>query len=217
MKIIIVPQFRDGDKGEGGIRRVVEAQNRYLPNLGFAIVDTFEEADLVVTHGGYPLDRKIANKPWVYHCHGAYWSEYDWHKWHHAANNTVVNCAISADIATAPSEWVARILLRGLWIDSPVLHSGIEPSEWIAGNKAYPYVLWNKTRIDPICETQSLNELARRATDINFVSTFGRPANNVNITGKLPYEQAKEHVQNASVYLATTRETFGIGTLEAMA
>jgi glycosyltransferase involved in cell wall biosynthesis len=216
MKISIFPRFDTPDRGEGGIRRVVEAQYKYLPNLGFKIVDSIEEADLIITHGVYPLEHKL-DKPWVYHCHGAYWNDYDWHKWNLAANKTVVNCAIHANIATSPSEWVARILRRGLWIESPVLYSGIEPTEWTPGNKIYPYVLWNKTRVDPVCETDSLNELAKQAEDVRFVSTFGRVTNNVNITGKLPYEQAKEHIQNASVYLATSRETFGIGTLEAMA
>jgi glycosyltransferase involved in cell wall biosynthesis len=40
---------------------------------------------------------------------------------------------------------------------------------------------------------------------------------NVHITGKLPVEEGKLLVQKAGVYLCTTRETFGIGTLEAMA
>src|SRR4029079_12634192 len=57
--------------------------------------------------------------------------------------------------------------------------------------------------------------------DIRFVTTFVWPEEdhpeNVSVTGAVPYEGGKALIQNAGVYLATARETFGIGTLEAMA
>jgi glycosyltransferase involved in cell wall biosynthesis len=50
-----------------------------------------------------------------------------------------------------------------------------------------------------------------------FVSTLGKPAPNVKIIGPKKFKQMKDLVRDAGIYLATTRETFGIGTLEAMA
>jgi glycosyltransferase involved in cell wall biosynthesis len=39
----------------------------------------------------------------------------------------------------------------------------------------------------------------------------------MQVTGMVPWGQMKELVRNAGVYLSTARETFGIGTLEALA
>jgi glycosyltransferase involved in cell wall biosynthesis len=61
-----------------------------------------------------------------------------------------------------------------------------------------------------------LNELAKRV-DADFVTTFGNPGNRVTVTGRVPYDDMKDMIHDASLYLATTKETFGIGTLEAMA
>jgi glycosyltransferase involved in cell wall biosynthesis len=52
---------------------------------------------------------------------------------------------------------------------------------------------------------------------VPFVTTFGRPTANVTVTGTGTYEQMRPVVQRGGVYLATARETFGIGTLEALA
>ena len=40
---------------------------------------------------------------------------------------------------------------------------------------------------------------------------------NVSITGVTTYQEMKQLIENAGVYLLTTRETFGIGTIEALA
>ena len=39
----------------------------------------------------------------------------------------------------------------------------------------------------------------------------------VEVTGVRGFEDAKGYISDAGVYLATTRETFGIGTLEELA
>jgi hypothetical protein len=56
---------------------------------------------------------------------------------------------------------------------------------------------------------------------VPVVTTFAPPGMpslpTLHVTGPLPHEQMKELIRHASVYLATTPETFGIGTLEAMA
>ncbi|KKL59016.1 hypothetical protein LCGC14_2219570, partial [marine sediment metagenome] len=59
---------------------------------------------------------------------------------------------------------------------------------------------------------------ARLAPEVPFESTYGDPnIPNLQVTGLLPYHEGKDAISKAAVYLCTTRETFGIGTLEAMA
>lgn len=224
LKIYIEPRFAEVDTGEGGIRRVVEAQRKYLPQMGIHVVDRIEDADVCVYHGG---NWRGTDKPVVSHCHGLYWNEYEWGNWAHDLNKHVVDAMRKSDVVTAPSKWIAHILQRGMMIDPPVLYHGVDVDEWKPleaearlapnGETIKPYVLWNKTRVDAICTPVPLNKLAEMAPDTNFVTTFGEDAPNVIRTGKLPIEQAKQLIERASVYLCTTRETFGIGTLEAMA
>lgn len=211
--VFIAPHFRGEDKGEGGIRRVVEAQRRWLPAYGIEVVDREEDADVFALHAGnwYNTD-----KPIVAHSHGLYWSGYDWLKWAIALNKDVIRTMRQADVVTAPSEWVAQAIRRGMWIDPVVLHHGIEPGEWNVGRRG-GYVLWNKGRVDAVCDPDVVSKLAALAPDAKFISTFVREQlPNIETTGVVGYEDAKGLVQHASIYLATTRETFGIGTLEAM-
>lgn len=217
LKLFISPNFDNPDQGDGGIRRVVEAQKKYLPPLGFEIVDNLAAADICAYHAGTWMDPP-AGQPVVSHCHGLYWNpEYDWESWAHDLNRHVIEAMRRADIVTAPSKWVAYALARGGMLDPTVLYHGVEVDDWQRSESNEVFVLWNKTRIDPVCSPAPVNDLARRATDVKFVTTFGESAGNVLVTGKLPYEHATSFVKKASVYLCTTRETFGIGTLEAMA
>jgi glycosyltransferase involved in cell wall biosynthesis len=93
---------------------------------------------------------------------------------------------------------------------------GIDPSEW-EPVKSEGYVLWAKGRANDINDPTPLVKLADRAYEYNFVSTFGSAKSNLRITGILPFDEMRDVIRKASVYLATTRETFGIQTLEAMA
>lgn len=218
MKLFVAPRFRGEDKADGGIRRVVEAQHKYLPEFGVEVVDNEAAADVVAVHAGVWVE---TDKPVVAHCHGMYWSEYEWASWHHDLNKHVLETIRRADVVTAPSEWVANVLRRGMWLDARVLYHGVDPDEWVPrpAPPARKYVLWNKTRVDPVCDPVPLTELAVRCPDVDFVTTFyeGPHAGNVQVTGPLGYEMGKRLIQDASIYMCITRETFGIGTLEAMA
>ena len=216
MKVYIEPRFRGADKGEGGIRRIVEAQRLWLPRMGIEITDELEEADLVATHAGM-APAVPQDIPWVVHTHGLYWDEYQWPKWSHSLNRDVIDAMRKADHVTAPSEWVAHALRRGMWLRPTVLHHGIDMEDWEPADTHLGYVLWNKNRPDPVCDPTPVIELANRAPDLNFITTFGREQENVRVTGTVDHDTMKELVRNAGVYLCTTRETFGIGTLEAMA
>ena len=214
MRVYVNPQFTLPDKGDGGIRRVVEAQNKYLPEFGVEVVDSVEAADVIACHAGLWVN---TTKPVVSHCHGLYWSDYEWPKWALEMNHDVINALRSADVVTAPSEWVARILRRGMWLQPHVLYHGVEPDDWEPGTNE-GYVLWNKTRVDPVCDPNPCIDLAARVPSEQFVTTYGpTDLSNLKVTGTLPFEKAKDYIRNAGVYLATSRETFGIGTIEAMA
>lgn len=216
MKVFINPVYNTPDQGDGGIRRVVEAQRKHLPAFGVEVVDREQDADLVACHAGSYVQ---TSKPMVAHNHGLYWAEYEWDAWAHSLNNEVVNVLRRCDACTAPSDWVGYIIKRGMNLDAQTVYHGVDVADWTPRDKQFQYVLWNKTRIDPICDATPVIELAKRLPNVPFVTTFvsGAMPSNVRMTGRLPYEQAKSLVEGAAVYLATARETFGIGVLEAMA
>jgi glycosyltransferase involved in cell wall biosynthesis len=211
MRVMILPSFSEEDKGDGGIRRVVEAQLKYLPAYGISVVT--KNPDIVAVHGGAVYK---GLEPTVAHCHGLYWSDYAWSQWAHELNRSVITTMRIADAVTAPSEWVANILKRGMWINPTVIYHGIDTELWTPGEN-HGYVLWNKTRVDAICDPQPMDKLASLAPRTSFVSTYGAVGKNVHLTGRLSFIEAKKLIENAGVYLCTARETFGIGTLEAMA
>lgn len=216
MRVLISPAFTGPDQGDGGIRRVVEAQVAGLAAHGIEVVDREQDADLVAVHAGALVP---TNKPVVAHCHGLYWTEYMWSRWALDLNRQVVNTLRRSDACTAPSDWVGYILKRGMNLDAQTVYHGLDAEEWEPAPKPHPYVLWNKTRVDPICDPAPLSRLVEMMPNTDFVSTYttGNGHPNLRVTGRLPYQQAKNLVQCASVYLCTSRETFGIGTLEAMA
>lgn len=226
-KVFLWPDYGDApDPGDGGVRRVVEAQRRYLPQFGVEVVNSPEDADVINAHMTAPdtLLRNYQGKPLVASNHGFYWQGYDWGEWAEKANADVMRLVRAADAVTAPSEWVANIIRRHSNRPVTAIYHGIELPEPQLENDGY--VLWNKTRVDPICDARPLRELAARLPGVRFQSTFWQDGDhdrdrlwpdNVEVTGKLPHLDALRAVQRAGVYLATSRETFGIGTLEAMA
>lgn len=217
MKIYISPRFRGIDKGsDGGIRRVVDAQREYLPELGYEIVDVAQQAEIIAVHAGSGVHVR-SDQILIEHCHGLYWKEYQWPRWCTQMNNDVISMIRQADALTAPSEWVANIIRRGTWRDVEAIYHGVDSDYWVPVKGHQNYVLWNKSRVDPICDPEPVNSLAKLARDVNFMSTFGQVDSNVQITGVIPHKEMRTALQGAVAYLCTSRETFGIGTLEAMA
>ncbi len=220
MKIHIQPNFRGEDQGDGGIRRIVEAQQKWLPRLGHEIVDQIELAELISTHAG-AVPNVPTDLPWVVHTHGLYWKEYPWPPWAIQMNGEVADAMRKADHVTAPSEWVAQALRRGMWLKPSVLHHGVDMDDWEPATTHGGYVLWNKNRPDPVCDPWPMLNLAKMTPDLKYVTTYGlasvEASANVSILNRIPYRQMRQIVREAGVYLSTTRETFGIGTIEAMA
>lgn len=215
MKIFISPRFDGPDKADGGIRRVVEAQRRYLPDFGIEVVDRPEAADVINCHAGDLIDYP-PDKPLVASSHGLYWSNYKWQTDCYIANQMVIENMVRSKVVTAPSNWVAQALRRGIYRPVIPIYHGVDEDEWGAGENG-GYMLWNKARSDPVSDVHHMLTLAKAMPSQKFLSTIGPDTENVHIIGKQPYEAMKPFVQNAGLYLSTARETFGIGTLEAMA
>lgn len=218
LKVHIYPYFDGEDKGEGGIRRVYEAQVKHLPKFGIEVVKTAAEADVIAYHSTVPetYTKLYPNKPFVSMCHGLYWSEYEWGNWALKANSDVMEGIRVSDAVITCSEWVANSIRRHTSRNPRIIPHGVDIEDW-NGHDTLPYVLWNKTRPDPVCDPEPFSQVAKALPEVKFISTFGEETKNVEITGRLPYHEAKKLIERASVYLCTTRETFGIGTLEALA
>lgn len=215
MRVFIVPTYRGQDRADGGIRRVCEAQERYLPQLGIDVTDNVDVADLIACHGTSLVERP--GVPLVAHNHGLMWHEYKFGAWGEDVNRAAIELLVRAQAITAPSHWVAHAITRGMLARPEVIYHGVDAHEWEHSEQHRGYVLWNKARIDPVSDPTDMNDVAALLPQIPFVSTFGHAAPNLLVIGPQPYETMKPVVQRAAVYLATARETFGIGTLEALA
>ena len=203
---------------DNGVGQVVHAQFKYLPACGIELVgpDSAEVIACHITQAGMPrVD--------VLHCHGLYFGDIPhahYQRWHHDANMQIVAAARQAYAVTVPSAWVAEPFKRDMRLSPLVIGHGVDLDEWEPVTDARPfYALWNKNRASDVCDPLPALELARRGVDV--VSTFGPELMPVHaglrVVGPQPHAKMKELVRHAGAYLATTRETFGIGTLEALA
>ena len=205
-----------GQIGEGGILRVVEAYRKEFPKYGVELVpEDSSDYDLIACHAGYGPE-KID----VAILHGMYFSkDYKATDWEYAANKKIVQQLRWAKQITVPSNWVAETFQRDMRINPTVVPHGIYMNEWKPGTNEN-YVLYNKNRDgEDFCNSNPLKLLAERNPDTRFLSTFCKEpfTPNVKITGAVHHDVMIGMIQNAGVYLATTKETFGIGILEAMA
>lgn len=218
MKLFINPQL-DQTKDDNGIGRVVHSQYRGLPALGFEMVSDFRKADLICSHVmGEGLPRLD-----LLHSHGLLWSDtphIPFSNFDHETNKRIAEAARRALAVTVPAHWVAGIYKRDMRIIPTVIGHGIEPELWSTTNKREsPYLLWNKNRRDGVCIPDAAYYLAQKGAPV--ISTFlprdKPPLDNYTVTGSMPHAQMQQLIEQSTVYLATTMETFGIGTLEAMA
>lgn len=215
IKVHIAPWYNRADRADGGIRRVTEAMIRYLPKFGIVPVENPDQADIINNHGAMLIHRP--GIPMVHTGHGLYWSRQPWGDDFQQVNQQVVESMRHAVAHTAPSEWVSRAIRRGgLWYPEVVYH-GIDWEDFVPVDGEHNYVLWNKARADYVSNPYDMQFLAANMPGRQFFSTIGQAANNVRVLGAMPYDTMRSVVAQAGVYLATARETFGIGTLEALA
>jgi len=179
LKVLMLPHITQFGQGEGGVRRVVEAYNRYMPEFGIEFVtpDTFSY-DLLAVHAGVAPGADVA------HNHGLYWtadlelSDYEW-----SANTAVINSLREATQITVPSEWVAESIRRDMRIDPHVISHGIEWDDWQSKADDGDYVLWNKNRDFDVCNPEAIIKLARLFKTLRFMSTFApNPSPNLRLT-----------------------------------
>lgn len=215
IKVKMYPHPDDCRGKVGGINVVAANYGRHLPSFGIEFVTGNKTSyDLLVGHAG-----SVAT-PDVVHNHGLWWTgdmpntvENHW-----SGNASVISALRAAKEVTVPSPWVAHNIARGMHISPTVVPHGINWDEWQHSHESEGYVLWNKGRMKDVCDPEPVKVLAQTFPDIGFVSTFCiDPPVNVHVIGRTPYHEMRSIVQRAGVYLATAPETFGIGTLEAMA
>lgn len=213
MRVRMVPHLSHFRSEESGIKRVVEAYFLHLGKFGVELVDEGRSYDLLVAHINH--DETVD----VCHNHGLYWTaDYPAVSWEWAVNAKAIDTLRRSRHITVPSSWVAESFTRDMRRSPHVVPHGIDWDAWQHDIEDNEYVLWNKNRISDVCNPEPVMELARTFTDKHFVTTFAhQPPSNVDVIGLIPHDQMKQLVQGASVYLATVKETFGIGILEAMA
>ena len=214
-RVFINPTYQGADRADGGIRRVVEAQQRHLHAHGWQVVSSADEADLIANHGASLAERP--GVPMVNHSHGMMWASYAFGVWGDQVNAALIDVMTRADAVTAPSQWVAQAISRGMLVAPEVVYHGVDADEWAHDLPPLGYVLWNKARADAVSDPDDMNRVAELLPDVPFLTTVGQERHNVMVLGVVPHDEMRPVVQRAAVYLATARETFGIGTLEALA
>lgn len=241
IRVLIHPEATGPDNGEGGVGRIIRLQNEYMnqehwSGYKFVPATSLDDADVLACHITAPEEylRQRPNIPLVGHIHGFYWQEYDWKaRWFFQANKAVGELVRLADVVTSPSKWVTRVIRQQFNRNPITIYHAVDPYWWrtvpetdgakiIVNGTEHTfrkYVFFDKTRTDPVCETDTLAQLAAMLPSVAFVSTapVSNAPGNVYQVGKVPFELAAYLMKNASVYLATTRETFGVSNLQALA
>lgn len=216
IKVHISPDYQDKkDKADGGIRRVSEAMIQYLPQFDVEHTRVPAEADVLITHGAMPTWYK--NTPIINVNHGLYWSRQAWQANYQQVNEQVVDAMCRAVAHTAPSVWVANAIRRGGYFYPEVVYHGVDADQFERSLDPGKFVLWNKARADYVSDPNDVIKIARAMPHIQFKSTIGVADHNFEVIGLFEYWKMKEIISAAGVYLCTARETFGIGTLEALA
>ena len=216
LKVLMLPHLSHFRTEESGIKRVVEAYFRHLPAYGIELVGQDATTyDVKAAHAGMAGPDCMVSL-----LHGIYWSaDYDAAAWEWKANQSVIASIRGAREVVVPSEWVAETLRRDMHLNPHVIGHGVDWQAWQHTEEHRGYVLWAKNRSADVCSPAPMAQLAKRRPGVTFVSTFGTPdaPANVQVCGLLPHAEMKTAMQRAGVYLSSTKETFGIATLEAMA
>lgn len=201
-----------------GISQVVLALTKYLPHYGYRLTEDSNEAAIFLPHAGAGYGIDVKRVPMVAIIHGLYptgQTHARTESWHYVVNARVIDDIRRADEVVVPSEWVADTIRRDMRFNPHVIGWGVDTDLW-QPLENQGYVLWNKNRNEGVCNPDILDTLAKALPHIQFVTTFGNPAQNVQVIGRVDSEKMREIVGHAGLYLATTRETWGIATAEAL-
>ena len=228
-RVLMMPALESFSSSESGIKRVIEAYHNHGREFGIDFVrnckpEDTDRYDLMAIHAG-TYTGSSHNKILISHTHGIYWSaDYNVARWELDANRDVIDVVRRSDGVTVPSPWVAETFQRDMHLSPYVIPHGIDWRYWQHKCNNEGYVLWNKNRAgSDVCQTLYMGLLAKELPSQLFVSTFAptepdlRDLSNIKVTGVLPHSQMKQIIQSCAVYLSTTKETFCIGILEALA
>jgi glycosyltransferase involved in cell wall biosynthesis len=208
------------------INQIVLYLNDHLPEYGYQLTEIKSQADLIAGHAGTPDNETIVD---VAHLSGLYpTATAADSSWQWSINARVIETCRHAAAVTVPSAWVGEILQRDMGFSPDVISWGIDTTHWQPSKEHGGYVLWNKTRSDSVCDPAPLVKLAAICPQQLFLTTFlskdepnekaqSHVTPNIKAIGRVPHEEMRQHIRNAACYLATTRETFGLSTIESMA
>lgn len=207
------------ESAPSGVQKVVQKYFEYLPLWGIELVaQNATSYDLLAIHAGaYDFFRPTENI--IHHCHGLYWTDdYQASSWEQEGNQRVIDVLRHAASITVPSNWVAEAIQRDMHTQPTVVPHGVDVDEW-QGAAPEDYILWNKNRRSDACDPTPVNELAKLMPKQRFITTYAaaEAPRNVRAIGTVPHRDMQRVIKGARLYLGTTKETFGIGTLEAMA
>jgi len=216
MKLFLspTPTIDPSQKSITGVERVVIEQRRHLPK-SVEIVEGPLEAEILAAHV-LPFADTI---PHVLHNHGLYpTGEFSLPRWMSKSNKRIIEAVRKVKKVTVPSPWVGEMFIRDMGFCPIIVPHGINLDEWEepSTNKSMT-VVFNKNRVDAVCTPAPVEKLATLCPDVKFLSTFGSPAKNLDVLGLQPYETMKEILYKNGIYFGSTKETFGIGILEAFA
>lgn len=218
MKLFLSPTTSNINSSQNsvtGIDRVVIEQRRHLIDY-LEFTDNPLEAEILAAHVVPYAD----TLPHVLHNHGLYPTGMypDLPRWMWRSNRNIINTIRQAKTLTVPSPWVAEIFIRDMGFCPTIIPHGLNLSEWEEPSTGKEMgVVFNKNRIDAVCTPKPMQKLALLCPDMKFRSTFGTPAKNLEVIGLQSYDTMKEILYQNSLYFSPTKETFGIGILEAMA
>lgn len=217
LKLYMSPRTIDFGTEESGIRRICEALEKYLPAQDIEFVGPDDSIDVTLDHAG-----ALQGQALVTMCAGVYWTaDYPAGGWEYKANANVISALRQARQVIVPSNWVALNIARNLRFQPHVIGHGIEWDEWQGDAPNEKFILWAKNRTGDVCDPLPMYQLAQACPSLTFVTTFLPPRTpalvNISVTGQLSHRDMNKTMKRCGVYLSTTKETFGIATLEAMA
>lgn len=207
--------------GESGINTVIRKYHRHFDVAGIQYVEHPDDADLVAIHAGVHGAESFS-LPVYAHLHGLYWTaDYPSQSWQHHANEAIVANLRLASGLSVPSEWVAEVVRRDMRVNPDVIPHAVDAEEWESGEPVKGHILWAKNRIADVCTPAAAVALARRFPELEFLATFADPNDppppNYSAVGLMEHTDMRRAMQTAGVFLSTTKETFGVATLEALA
>lgn len=210
LKLLMLPDYKTIGLNNGVGQTILNYHN-YLPKVGIKVTTNSEEKyNISASHLGYKTDADI------FFSHGFWFGKVN--EQMAQQNKVLTECALRAKAVIVPSNYVAETFRREFRINPHIIGHAVNFEDWQHEYQSEGYVLWNKNRIADVCSPEPVYELAKQFPKVKFYTTLTRKETpNMVITGILDHDKMKPVIQKAGIYLATAKETFGIGTLEALA